>query len=77
MNIVSVIVVFTVIWWLVFFIALPIGIEQEKNPEKGNDSGAPKNPMIKKKMLYTTLVTILLTYVYYLIAQQDFFQLPY
>jgi predicted secreted protein len=69
LSIVSTLVVFTIIWWIVFFIALPIGIRRDANPQIGNDSGAPENPMIAKKMLYTTAITLPLTIVYYLLVE--------
>ncbi len=55
------IIVFIILWWIVLFILLPIGIEKEENIEIGNDPGAPKNPMLKKKLLYSTIITFFLT----------------
>ena len=55
------IIVFIILWWIVLFILLPIGIEKEENVEIGNDPGAPKNPMLKKKLLYSTIITFFLT----------------
>ena len=54
-------IVFIILWWIVLFILLPIGIEKEENVEIGNDPGAPKNPMLKKKLLYSTIITFFLT----------------
>lgn len=65
MNITSLVVVFIIIWWLTFFIALPIGIRTEEKPIDGNDKGAPKNPRIKLKILITTLVALVLSLIYY------------
>ena len=45
------VIIFVILWWIVLFIMLPFGIEKEKDTELGNDPGAPKNPMIKKKNL--------------------------
>ena len=55
------IIVFIILSWIVLFILLPIGIEKEENVEIGNDPGAPKNPMLKKKLLYSTIITFFLT----------------
>lgn len=65
MNITSLTVVFIIIWWIVFFIILPIGIKQEENPIDGNDKGAPKNPNIKLKILITTIISMVLSLIYY------------
>lgn len=65
MTIASLIVVFVIVWWLVLFMALPVGVVSEQNPQAGNMKGAPKNPNLKKKLIVTTLVTIILTLAYY------------
>lgn len=65
MTIASLIVVFVIVWWLVLFMALPVGVVSEQNPQVGNMKGAPKNPNLKKKLIVTTLVTIILTLAYY------------
>ena len=46
----EIIVIFVIIWWLVLFIVLPFGIQKDDNVKDGNDPGAPKNPMLKKKL---------------------------
>lgn len=63
MNIVSGVVIFQIIWWILFFIALPIGVQRDYDGVKGRDLGAPKKTYLKKKLLYTTLLTIVLFFV--------------
>jgi len=65
------IIVYISIWWIVFFSVLPFGIKSQnvkfKDDLHGNDPGAPKNPMIIKKFLITTLITsIIFAVIYYL-----------
>ena len=73
MSITGAIIVYVIIWWIVFFSVLPIGI-QSKNEEfketiKGSDPGAPINPKIDKRFLITTIITSLLfIMVYYLVS---------
>ena len=69
MNLVSLLVVFIVIWSIVFFITLPIGIKQDKNHKAGNDKGAPANPNIKNKIFITTLISVILSIIYYLLVE--------
>ena len=62
MGITGSIIVYVMIWWIIFFSVLPIGIQSNKEVfrEKieGIDPGAPKNPNIvkiissKNKILY-------------------------
>ena len=77
MGITGSIVVFVIIWWVIFFSVLPIGIKHNAKPFKnnleGNDPGAPKNPNILKKFLYTTLITSLIFVgIYYIVANEYF-----
>ena len=50
---------YLVIWWLILFMVLPVGIQRDESPEAGHDSGAPKNPKLKSKFINTSLITTL------------------
>ena len=72
MGITGSIIVYVLIWWIIFFSVLPVGIQsnKEKFKEKieGIDPGAPINPKIGKKFLITTLITsIIFIVIYYLV----------
>ena len=73
MGITGSIIVYVCIWWVVFFAMLPVGIKSNP-PEidkklEGFDSGAPKNPEIGKKFLFTTLITsIIFMGIYYMVS---------
>ncbi len=79
MSITGSIVVYVIIWWIVFFSALPIGIKhndrQFDNNLEGTDPGAPKNPNILKKFLYTTLITTVIFIAIYYIVESNRFNL--
>ena len=79
MGITGSIVIYVIIWWIIFFSALPIGIKHDdkrfKNNLEGADPGAPKNPNILKKFLYTTLITTVIFIVIYYIVSNDHFNL--
>ncbi len=72
MSITGSIIVYVMIWWIIFFSVLPVGIQSNKEVFKekigGMDPGAPKNPRIVKKFLITTLITsIIFAVIYYLV----------
>ena len=72
MGITGSIIIYVMIWWIVFFSVLPIGIQSNneifKDTIEGSDPGAPKNPKIAKKFLITTIITsILFIVIYYLV----------
>ena len=73
MGITGSIIVYVMIWWIIFFSVLPIGINSNKEVFKekigGMDPGAPKNPNMGKKFLITTLITtIIFSVIYYLVS---------
>ena len=57
----EIIVIFVIIWWLVLFVVLPFGIQKDDNVKDGNDPGAPKNPMLKKKIILTSVISFILS----------------
>ncbi len=65
MDPVGFVVVFIITWWLSFFCVLPIGVQGqfEENGEviEGSEEGAPKEPMLKKKVLWASGGALLLT----------------
>ena len=72
MGITGSIIVYVLIWWIIFFSVLPVGIQSNKEifREKihGIDPGAPKNPKMGKKFLITTIITtIIFIVIYYLV----------
>jgi predicted secreted protein len=74
MRLTSAIAIYFIIWWLVLFIALPIGVrnahEAGEAIEPGNEPGAPVNPQLARKALVTTVIaTMVFALVYGLITQ--------
>ena len=79
MSITGSIIVYVMIWWIIFFSVLPMGIQSNKEVFKekieGMDPGAPKNPNIAKKFLLTTLITSLIFAVIYYLVEIDLLNL--
>ncbi len=79
MGITGSIIVYVMIWWVIFFSVLPVGIQSNKDTFKDNiegaDPGAPKNPNIAKKFLITTIITSILFIVIYYLVNNNFFNL--
>ena len=69
MTPVSAVVVFAIIWWLVFFMALPFGVRQSDHVQPGQDPGAPVRPRLGLKALITTGVTIVLWGVFFVLQR--------
>lgn len=62
MNVWGGIVIYVILWWCVFFVVLPVGVrgrwESESDGVAGADPGAPSDPGLRKKMLWTSLITL-------------------
>ncbi len=68
----EIIVIFVVIWWLVLFTILPLGVQKEDKILGGNDPGAPKNPMLKKKIILTSVISFFLSIIVSIIKNEVF-----
>ena len=69
MNPVTAVVVFIIIWWLTLFTVLPWGVRRTENPDEGHDPGAPARPLLVRKLLITTGITLLIFVVFYLVVE--------
>lgn len=73
-------IMLSLIWWLVFFCLLPIGVKNahevgEKTVD-GQELGAPVKPNLKKKAFYTTLIAVALTLATKIIMDTNDFVIP-
>jgi predicted secreted protein len=73
------IIVYVLIWWIIFFSVLPVGIQSNKEKFRdkleGIDPGAPNNPKIGKKFLITTIITSIIFIVIYYLVKFDLLNL--
>ncbi|MBC34050.1 MAG: hypothetical protein CMN01_05450 [Rickettsiales bacterium] len=64
--------VFLIVWWIVLFIFLPIGVSKDDNVLSGNDPGAPRQTNLKKKLIWTTISSLFFTLIIILIKNEIF-----
>jgi predicted secreted protein len=63
MSISSGIAIYFVLWWIVLFAVLPFGIRSQAEDGEavpGSDPGAPVLPRMLRKLIWTTLISILI-----------------
>ena len=65
-------VIYLILWWLVFFVMLPFGIERDQDVTFGNDPCAPNKSLVKKKAIISSFVTLILTAVAIVIKNEIF-----
>ena len=75
MSLVGGIVILVIIWMVIFFNVLPFNIKSQienKKISKGTDPGAPSNPYLLKKLLITSVISLI---VFALINLLTYFEL--
>ena len=73
MSITGSLIIYVLIWWIVFFALLPIDVNREKKGNiRGIDAGAPENPKIIKKFVYSTLITSIIFIIIYLLVKYEY-----
>ena len=63
--------IYFVLWWLVLFTVLPWGLRQPETPELGHMHGAPDNPQLGKKALWTTAITTVIFGIVYAVIESN------
>jgi len=64
------IAIFFLIWWIVLFAVLPWGVRSQQEDAEvapGTDPGAPAIPNLRRKLVWTTLVSVVVFAACYLI----------
>lgn len=73
MDLVSGVVVYILLWWWMLFMTLPFGARPPEQVETGHDAGAPRNPMLKKKLIATTVLAAVVWVILDLLISSDLF----
>ncbi len=74
MDIILSIAVYFIVWWMVLFTILPIGLrtqQDEGNVVEGTPESAPANPMILKKVIITTIVSSIVFAIFYVVIEAE------
>lgn len=67
MGPISGLVVYLLVWWMVFLCALPFGHAAQQDPIEGVVHSAPEHPKLGKKAIITTLISIVIWIVIYIL----------
>jgi len=75
MSLVTGLVAFAIIWWMVFFMVLPFGVrtaeEAGETTEPGHAPSAPVRPRLWLKVAVTTGLAALIFAVFYVVSVYD------
>ena len=71
-------IIYIIIWWIVFFVILPIDVNRQKSIKiNGEDTGSPENPKMLKKFIYCTGITTVIFVIIYLLIKYEYLNLRY
>ena len=62
MTAVGAVVTYAIVWWLIFFMALPFGAQPEAEPRRGHAESAPARPRLWLKAGITSVLAGLATW---------------
>ena len=69
-------IIYIIIWWMVFFIILPIDVNRLKSVKiEGEDAGSPENPKMLKKFFYCTGITTVIFMIIYVLIKYEILNL--
>ena len=74
MSLTGSIAVFVIIWWLVFFMVLPIGsreVVDQSDVTMGQDAGAPKRTRLLFKSMISTLISVAVFALFYWLIESE------
>jgi len=72
MGVVTIILVFIIVWWLSFSFVLPIGQKPRTTPpEPGHAPSAPERPALWRRAPNTTVVAAIITTVIVVVVDAD------
>ena len=78
MPVTTAVAIFFLIWWVVLFAVLPWGVRSQHEAGEmapGTDPGAPVNFRLGRKLLWTTVVALLIYGGGYVVYRQHLFSL--
>ncbi|MFO1083688.1 MAG: DUF1467 family protein [Reyranellaceae bacterium] len=67
------VMVYIVVWWIVLFAVLPLGVRRVGTPGRGEDHGAPEKPELLRKAIITTITAAVLWLAFFIFHQLDVF----
>jgi predicted secreted protein len=70
MNWLTGIVVYILTWWVVLFAILPLWVTPSEPGDRGHDVGAPKRPLLARKLALTSAVAAVIWLGIYIVVRE-------
>ena len=76
MSLTGLAIIYIIIWWIIFFVILPIDVNRAKIVKiDGEDPGSPENPRMFKKFLYSTGISTIIFSLIFLLIKFEYLNL--
>ena len=69
MTIVTAVFIYFLVWWLMLFTILPMGVERHTEDGKGFDAGAPKFANLKKKLIINSVASAVVVLIMHVLIE--------
>ena len=73
MNWLTGIVVYVLVWWVTLFAILPLWVTPSEPGELGHDAGAPRRPLMGRKLALTTVIAAVIWVGIYIVVEEPWF----
>jgi predicted secreted protein len=73
MNWLTGVVVYILVWWVVLFAVLPLWVTPTEPGEPGHPAGAPRRPLMLRKLALTSAVAAVLWLGIYIVVSEPWF----
>ena len=64
------IVVYILVWWVTLFAILPLWVTPSEPDETGHDAGAPREPLMGRKIALTSVVAAVIWLGIYIVVSE-------
>ena len=68
MNLLTIVAIYVVVWWICIFVVLPIGVrtqDEEEDTILGTVGSAPARPMLGRKAIAATVLAAVVVWRFY------------
>ena len=73
MNWLTGIVVYVLVWWVTLFAILPLWVTPSEPGELGHDAGAPRRPLLGRKLALTSVIAAAIWIGIYIVVREPWF----
>ncbi len=71
MSVLTAFFIYILVWWVMLFTVLPLGVRRHEEEGKGFDSGAPAKADIKRKLWLNTGISGVIVAVIWILVELD------